>query len=440
MEDVMENPALPNPAFYRTVWRWHFYAGLLVLPFVTVLAATGLLYLFKPEIERWEERSYQNLPMENAVPAQKQLDAALAAFPDARFQEYRLPERAGDAAMITFKTAASEEIEIFVSPQGQVLGSIGHESRVISIARRIHGQLLLGPRGSWLVETVTSWTIVMVLSGLMLWWPRNSSLAGVVWPRLNQNNRIVWRDLHAVTGFWISGFVLILLLSGLPWAGVWGDALKTVRTEMGWMKGKQDWTIAGEHAEHEHHNHGPSQITSTFSDVVMKAQDENLSFPVLISGPAQTPSGPAWVVKSDAQDRTQRATIWYDAATGTETARETFAERHVIDRVIGYGIAWHEGHLFGWINRIIGIATALGLILMTVGGVMMWWRRKPGHALGAPPLPQTKANLRWVIATLCLLGILLPMFTVSLLIVAVLDRLVLSRIAPISKWLGLKRA
>ena len=26
---------------YRAVWRWHFYAGLLVLPFLLVLAVTG---------------------------------------------------------------------------------------------------------------------------------------------------------------------------------------------------------------------------------------------------------------------------------------------------------------------------------------------------------------------------------------------------------------
>ena len=36
---------------YRAVWRWHFYAGLLVLPFMIILAATGALYLFRDELE-----------------------------------------------------------------------------------------------------------------------------------------------------------------------------------------------------------------------------------------------------------------------------------------------------------------------------------------------------------------------------------------------------
>jgi hypothetical protein len=33
----------PVNRFYRTVWRWHFYAGWLVIPFMLVLATTGIV-------------------------------------------------------------------------------------------------------------------------------------------------------------------------------------------------------------------------------------------------------------------------------------------------------------------------------------------------------------------------------------------------------------
>ena len=29
-------------AFYRTIWRWHFYAGLFVMPFILILSVTGV--------------------------------------------------------------------------------------------------------------------------------------------------------------------------------------------------------------------------------------------------------------------------------------------------------------------------------------------------------------------------------------------------------------
>ncbi|HBN52279.1 MAG TPA: hypothetical protein DD465_24620, partial [Thalassospira sp.] len=34
-------------------WRWHFYAGLFVLPFMILLAVTGAAYLFRDEIDDW---------------------------------------------------------------------------------------------------------------------------------------------------------------------------------------------------------------------------------------------------------------------------------------------------------------------------------------------------------------------------------------------------
>ena len=38
---------------YRILWRWHFYAGLFVMPFLMVLAITGAIYVFKPQIENF---------------------------------------------------------------------------------------------------------------------------------------------------------------------------------------------------------------------------------------------------------------------------------------------------------------------------------------------------------------------------------------------------
>lgn len=40
----------PTPSFYNLAWRWHFYAGLFVAPFMILLALTGIIYLFKPQL------------------------------------------------------------------------------------------------------------------------------------------------------------------------------------------------------------------------------------------------------------------------------------------------------------------------------------------------------------------------------------------------------
>ena len=40
-----------GPKLFRTIWRWHFYAGLLVIPILVVLCISGIVYLFKPQID-----------------------------------------------------------------------------------------------------------------------------------------------------------------------------------------------------------------------------------------------------------------------------------------------------------------------------------------------------------------------------------------------------
>lgn len=69
-------------ALYRAVWRWHFIAGLVVLPFVLILAVTGGVYLFKDEINNAAHRQlrFVEVGAEALLPSQI-TDAALAAHP-----------------------------------------------------------------------------------------------------------------------------------------------------------------------------------------------------------------------------------------------------------------------------------------------------------------------------------------------------------------------
>ena len=444
---------MENTALYRTIWRWHFYAGLLVMPFILILSISGAIYLFKPQIDRWEERDFQGLATAGAVSADRQRDVALAAYPGARFHAYRLPERAGYAAMIHLARAGDAGmVDVFVSPQGRVLGSLDPETRIAPTLSRFHGSLFLGKLGDWLVELAASWAIVMILSGLYLWWPRGSGLAGVLWPRLHLGRRAAWRDMHAVTGFWVSGLALVLLLTGLPWAGVWGQAFRMARAELGLVQGPQNWKT-GSADPHAHHDHqamaqpasrtdGPSLPLAVF---VAKADAEHLAFPALVLPPGALqhfgpPTGPVWTVKSEAQNRRLDRSVTYDPASGVELERQDFADKHPIDRVVNTGIAWHEGQLLGLFNQLVGVATALMLVTLAVSGFVLWRRRKPADRLGAPPLPPLPARIRGVVAIVLILAALLPLLAASLIVLWLVERLLLARIPPVSRWLGLAAA
>jgi uncharacterized iron-regulated membrane protein len=316
---------------------------------------------------------------------------------------------------------------------------------------RIHGSLLIGRVGDWIVELAACWAIVMILTGLYMWWPRGQGLRGVIWPRLKSGKRIFLRDLHAVTGFWVSGLALVLLTTGLPWASVWGDAFRLARAELGLVQGAQDWKTGGHapHAEHDHDAMMKMQAAGVplvgLSDMVAKAKLEKLPHPVFVKPPgAPERFGPptlmAWTIKSEAQNRPLNRSITFDVATGKEMSRTGFADKHVIDQAVNYGIAWHEGQLFGWINQLIGVLTALGLITLAISGFMMWRRRKPVDALGAPIAPAVPKKIRGVAVIIAVMAILLPLLAMSLLALWVFDRLLLPRLPAFALWLGVRPA
>jgi uncharacterized iron-regulated membrane protein len=436
---------------YRMIWRWHFYAGLAVVPFILLLSLTGAIYLFKPQLDAWQEREWRGLPTAQAVSPDAQLQAALAAVPGASFHSYRLPQSPGDAAVIHVGLSSGGMRDIAVSPQGKVIAIDDPDARIAAAVQRIHGSLLLGLPGGLLVETAACWAILLILSGLYLWWPRGRGLAGVVWPRLRAGGRSFWRDLHAVTGFWVSGLALVLLVSGLPWTDGWATAFRMVRGELGLVQGAQQWKGGIDlHAEHDHaamlaaethHHTAPSGWTLT--RMVAHARAEAMPPPAILSPPGAPaafgpPNGNVWKLSSETQNRPLARSISYDPVSGAVLSRSGFADKHPIDRLIGYGIAWHEGQLLGWANQLIGLFTALALITLAVSGIFMWWRRRPGGSLGAPPRV-SDARLRAAAAITLVLALLLPMLALSLLALFVIDRLLLPLWPRAQHWLDRAR-
>lgn len=445
MADVM-NGMSKAETLYRAVWRWHFYAGLFCVPFVILLALTGSMYLFKPQVEAWQERGYDNFVLTGPpASAAAQVDAALAAVPGSTLRSYEVRANAADAARVTV-AGPDGDVLVWVHPQSATaIGEVREADRLMQVIRDIHGKLLMGDTGSIVVELAACWAIVMIVTGLYLWWPRGAAgFAGVLYPRLKQGGRQFWRDLHAVIGIWVSAFALVLLLSGLPWTTVWGGAFKDVKQVAGITKGKQDWKAgmaAHVHHDHDHHAHDVhdhAAAPASLDAMVTAVRPLHLPPPVLIQPPSDRwPKSPDWVARSDTQNRPQRVMLTLDPGTGAVLKRQGFEDSHLVDRIVGYGIAAHEGQLFGPLNQALGVLTALALIGLSVTGYVMWWQRRPDGRLGAPPaVPGGRLSVGLGVLILAL-AVFLPVLGASLVLVALVEWLVLRRVRPVRSWLGL---
>ncbi len=253
---------------------------------------------------------------------------------------------------------------------------------------------------------------------------------------------------------------LTLLLSGLPWAKSWGGLLRDVRQVYAQTTVVQDWTTgsaaerkanreANTPASDEHAQHMGMAGMDGMADMPMSMAPDYSPLdrivpsvaalgwpaPVLISPPSKRI--PSWSARSDTQDRPRRVDARVDPATGKVIAITRFEDRPFLDRLVGYGVAIHEGQLFAPLNQILGVVTALGLLTMSVSSVVLWWKRRPTGRLGAPT-PHRDARMAGVLIVIVMvLGVFLPLFGASLLAVLILERLVLRRWRKGREFLGL---
>ncbi|UAA38333.1 PepSY domain-containing protein [Paraneptunicella aestuarii] len=418
--------SVASKRIYATLWRWHFYAGIFCIPFVIILSISGAIYLFKPQLDGYaESRFVVKETAQKALP-NEQIQAALNALPGSRFISYRLPASNTEAVRLTLRHQG-EKWYAYVNPYSlEVMDTLPVTKRLSEWSKELHGELLMGKTGSIFVELAGSWAIVLVCTGLYLWWPRSTKgLAGVLYPRLSGGRRQFWRDLHAVTGIWVSGLALFLLITGLPWTTVWGNGFKSIRSyysqSISQPATEQSWSTDPAQARME----WMAKATDVFDlkpEIYQQANQLNLSAPVELS--VSNAKVNQWKAASLDQNRPNRSTAWIDN-NGKVVRTSHFADKSTLDKAINIGIAAHEGQLFGLANQLLGVFTAICLLILSGSGFWLWLKRKPTGALGAPPSQQTG---RFILVSVWVASILLPVVFASLTVVWAIEWLILSRI------------
>jgi uncharacterized iron-regulated membrane protein len=469
---VISNPPpataeLPQYSLYRSVWRWHFYAGLFVIPFLLMLSVTGIIYLFKPQLDAV---MYRNLlfvqPTSGSVSYVQQVETVRQAYPQATVTKI-VPQSAPDRSTEIQLTANEQKLAVFVNPYtGKVLGDRHEENNLQAIARKIHGELMIGKTGDYLVELASCWALVLLITGLFLWLPRKEfKLAGTLIPRLwSKNKRIFWRDLHAVPGFY--GLLLIgfLVLTGLPWSGFWGETFANVWNRfpaemwnevpkstvltgalnqqgaqvVPWAVEKMPMPLSNQQPDN-HQHHGGAAVSGTAAgtvtlDAVIALAEANHAPPEYSVTLPEGETG-VYTIAATPGDVTREMTMHVDQYSGQVLADVRWDDYDLVPRAVEWGIAVHMGKNFGFANQLLMLVACLIVIVLCVSGFVLWWRRRPQGRLGAPGLvagdePMVKIPL----AIVAVLGIVFPLVGISLVTVLLLDYLVISRI-PVLKRL-----
>lgn len=435
---------------YSTVWRWHFLAAIIVIPFVLWQSVTGTLYLWS---EHWIDWRYPSLrfvvPSGAPLPPSDQIAAALqgaARLPEAvappplhthgpvsiaedfgasgaahdhaaateRVQEILISDDPRRSTVVLLQGANGLPQAVFVDPyNAAVLGTLSGSAWLPGITRALHGGWPLGNPGSWLLELGDGWAIFMIVSGLYLWWPRGRSLRQCLWPRLDHGARIAFRDLHACVAVLFAVVFLFFLVSALPWTAFWGrQILPRVQAAFDEI-GPVPFSFGGADAARF------GAALPALDRLVATARSRNVSGTLDVKL-APWPDAPFNITNRNNPPGEDRAIIG-DSRTGRLFGDYANKDLPMIPRLVALGIHVHQGD-FGAANVWINTAFALSLIWLTATGLASWWVRRPRGRLGVPPKKAVAFGWPAKIAALAVC-LILPIFGASVVAVVGFDRL-----------------
>jgi uncharacterized iron-regulated membrane protein len=443
----------PAGSLYRAVWRWHFIAGLIVLPVLVMMAITGGLYLFKPELDHLAYRRFEDVPARAAQQASAdRVVATVEAATGGRVLQYS-PTDPGQSVRLLVRAPDGKALTAFADPyDGHLIGATRYGG-IMQLVRKIHSLQKFGFWASCIIEVAAGWAVVMVGTGIFLWWPRGRG--GVVSVRGAPRQRVFWRDLHAVTGAFSAAIILFLAVTGMPWSMFWGDHVQKwvtaanlyepaapAKVTPGWMltmdmpgmttvKPDRPWALekapqpksmdmAGMDMSMPmpgmHHGLDLETAIRTFD-----AYDLKRPYTVTL------PDGPKGAYAADYRpDRVEDSrTIYLDRYSGRKLGDVGFAQWGAGAKAIEWGIAVHQGQEYGPLNRYLMLAGCVAIVLLAVSAIIMWWKRRPIGKLGLPPAPEDKRVAVAVLATTAVVGVIYPLVGASLMLALAIDWVIL---------------
>jgi len=257
---------------------------------------------------------------------------------------------------------------LMVNPYtGAVLGPAPPPTPLILAATRLHQfhtSLLAGTTGRLVVGFVTIGALILVLSGLFLWW--REKLWRIHWSA--SWKRIAF-DLHHTFG--AAAAIILLIITG---TGIWIGfpnqvnplVLSLNRTAVPNGQPKVPPPDSG-------------AVPVSFDSLVKSAHSAVPNAPVLLL--LLRPKSPVMVFLRYPEDHTPggRSRVFLDRYRGTVLQATNTRTAEPGTKLMNLERSLHTGDLFGGVTQVIWFFASLILASQAVTGIMMWWNGRAGR-------------------------------------------------------------
>ncbi|MFF8834767.1 PepSY-associated TM helix domain-containing protein [Streptomyces sp. NPDC015130] len=426
------------------VLRLHFYAGVLVAPFLLVAAVSGLLYALSFQAEKVIYAHELEVPVgDTALPLSQQVNIARKVNPNGTVTAVwpgAEPEATTRVLMADPDVPEGTSLAVFVDPYtGEVRGQLPSFGSSGALPLRtwidgLHADLHLGELGRNYSELAASWLWVIALGGLLLWLGRRRKNRRALFvPEGGPKSRRRTLSWHGSVGLWAVTGLVLLSATGLTWSRYAGENIGVVQDGLGGATPTLTATLegaagAGAGGGHEGHGAGHQQGTTTpqgpdigIDKAVEAARAAGIDSPrVSVVLPAE---GKGYVVKeTDTQFPLQLDSVAVNPADGAVLDRLAFADYPLLAKLTRIGIDAHTGVFLGLFNQLALAALALALILLILWGYRMWWQRRPGRPVARGAWRKAPVTMLLPLAAVtALVGWFVPLLGLSLLLFLAVD-------------------
>lgn len=211
-------------------------------------------------------------------------------------------------------------------------------------------------------------------TGAVLWWPRGRKRLIVV-PK--GRGRGLWRSTHLFTAMLATVLVVPILITGLPWTDIWDGGLDRVQKATGQSSISLKW--GGDPPGSNPDADGPISLDAA----IAIARAEGILLAPIALRPSRDGDASHWV-GSASTNRAEQSERVIDQYSGAVLACIDFADNPPLAKAVSWGISFHRGEAYGWLNVAQNTLAAVLAVALAVTGFVAWWMRRPPGSLGVP--------------------------------------------------------